>query len=188
MTIEEMLGIKPATPQTPPPSPTPPPPEEPVPEPEAAPEAVPEVKPEAKPEVKPEVKPSNPDEIRTWKQSNALHFNLGWYAPATMTMGVASKILDALTSAKNSGSTVLKLDDETMATLRGYGSEYINKWIENGCAIRQKKKREEATPKPSKPSASEGDGDIPTLFQELCEELAKRPELIKSLHALLIQK
>lgn len=181
MTIEEMLGIKPATPQTPPPSPTPPSPEEPVPEPETAPEAVPE----AKPEVKPEVKPSNPDEMRSWKQSNALHFNLGWYAPATMTMGVASRVLDALSSAKKDGSTVLKLDDETMTTLRGYNSEYINKWIEGGCAIRQKKKREEATPKPSKPS--EGGEDIPTLFQGICEELAKRPELIKSLHTLLIR-
>lgn len=182
MTIEEMLGIKPATPQTPPPSPTPPSPEEPVPEPETAPEAVSEVKPDAKPEVK----PSNPDEMRTWKQSNALHFNLGWYAPATMTMGVASKILDALSSAKESGASTLTLDDETMATIRSYNSEYINKWIDGGCAIRKKKKRgEEATPKPSKPS--EGDGDIPTLFQELCEELAKRPELIKALHTLMIR-
>lgn len=178
MTIEEMLGIKPATPQTPPPSPTPP--AEPVPEPEAAPEAVPE-------EVKPEVKPSNPDEMRSWKQSNALRFNLGWYAPATMTMGVASKVLDALSSAKESGASTLTIDDETMTTLRSYNSEYINKWIDGGCAIRKKKKREEATPKPSKPSASEGDGDIPTLFQELCEELAKHPELIKALHTLVIR-
>jgi hypothetical protein len=182
MTIEEMLGIKPATPQTPPPSPTPPSSEEPpVPEPETAPEAVPEVKPEAKPEVK----PTNPDEMRSWKQSNALHFNLGWYAPATMTMGVASKILDALSSAKKSGASTLTLDDETMATLRGYGSEYINKWIDGGLTIRQKKKRGEATPKPSEPI---GDEDTPTLFQELCEELARRPALIKSLHTLLIQK
>lgn len=104
-------------------------------------------------------RPFDPNE-RTYKQSMLMKSLFGWWPPRGMTKKLASELIDLGFTARNEGKDKVSMNPEMTAQLLAFNSEYITKWLEDGCPVlkgqyttsgKPSRGRKPSAPKPSTP-------------------------------------